>query len=70
MGRHRNGRYDEVEVPTPQTFSAKMKSLLILLMLISVASGCSFGRDKVAAVEEERTAHDSAYETGSPVEHE
>ncbi|MBL9162824.1 MAG: hypothetical protein JNL18_08840 [Planctomycetaceae bacterium] len=46
-----------------------MKPRLLLVLLIAVAAGCSFGRENVAAATEERTAHDSAYETGSPVEH-
>lgn len=42
----------------------------LLLLLLAVASGCSFGREKIPAAHEEESARDSAYETGSSIEHE
>ena len=63
-------KVDSTIVPTPSFLAsgAKMKALLVLLL--AVASGCSFGREKIPAGHEEESARDSAYETGSPIEHE
>lgn len=61
---------DSTIVPTPSfpASGATMKALLVLLL--AIASGCTFGREKIPAAHEEESARDSAYETGSPVEHE